>query len=311
MYNKNMMIRDERGRLVCLRDDYRYKLDDKKQLENLYYEKKLNQYEIANLLLVSQRTVSDAFKRFGLKVRKNYHYHAKFDKDLYNKKFTKSDIKRVKKLFPDGYTRREIANMTGINFWSVDCIIRSRISKEEREKVRMQKLKKGGQIGKKIIEKYNKENPFRPNMRGDKNPAKRLSSRRKIKAHWDSHKEERLRAMLSVQSPSGYERKIMKINDIYNLGLKFVGNGGLVIGGKCPDFVKDKKLIEVYYDWYKIRSHGSVEAYEDSFSLIYNSNGYEVLFLDKNDMTKGYPEQCLQKIQTFLTPLGEQQQRGM
>lgn len=55
--------------------------------------------------------------------------------------------------------------------------------------------------------------------------------------------------------PNKAEGKLQRLFDSLNLPYKFVGDGQLIIGGKCPDFVNvngQKKLIELFGDyWHK------------------------------------------------------------
>ena len=286
--------------------NYQYMIsnEEKNNIYNFYYNEKFDQRKIAKIYNVSQDTIKKAMKRFGFVAR------TRSEIKKGTRKLPRILRKKLYKLFVKGYTRREIAEKLHISFNVVSHNIKQYIPCDIKKSVLQYKLKKGGQVGKKFVEDYNKKNPFRPFMRGDNNPSKRQDSREKILKHWRENRDWHTKRICSSLGPSAYEKKIMKLNELYKLGLEFVGDGKLSIGGRCPDFVKDKKLIEVYYDWFKERSFGSCEAYEDSFRFNYASHGYEVLFLNQNDMTKGYPEVCLEKIQNFLTPMMESERRG-
>lgn len=56
--------------------------------------------------------------------------------------------------------------------------------------------------------------------------------------------------------PNGYERELLRVlNTFYPNEWEYVGNGQLIIGGKCPDFVNingKKQIIEVFGEyWHK------------------------------------------------------------
>jgi len=58
-----------------------------------------------------------------------------------------------------------------------------------------------------------------------------------------------LKAILTFQSPNKKESQLLSILEPF--GFKYVGDGQLIINGKCPDFWNgDHKLIELYGDYW-------------------------------------------------------------
>lgn len=82
---------------------------------------------------------------------------------------------------------------------------------------------------------------------------KRASSER-VKKWWKD--PENAKRCLVINSPNKQELELMSIlEDLYPGEWKFVGNGQVIIDGKCPDFINingKKKIIEFYgYRWHK------------------------------------------------------------
>ncbi len=70
----------------------------------------------------------------------------------------------------------------------------------------------------------------------------------------DKDKSERIKKCLTFNSPNKQEKYLENLlNRLYPNEWKFVGNGQLIIAGKCPDFVNingQKKLIELFGDYW-------------------------------------------------------------
>lgn len=101
-------------------------------------------------------------------------------------------------------------------------------------------------------------------------------------------RERKLKAMLSggIKKPTIFERKLIDLIKRYNLDYKYVGNGDVWINRKNPDFINvngKKIIIEVYYDYYKIKNHGSIENYEKIRRDIFSQYGYKTIFIREKD----------------------------
>ena len=90
------------------------------------------------------------------------------------------------------------------------------------------------------------------------------------------------RKCLVINSPNKQEMKLMGILDLFYPGdWKFVGDGQVIIAGKCPDFINvngQKKIIELYGErWHK---NDDPQDRADIFSPF----GYETLVVWVNDL---------------------------
>jgi len=105
-----------------------------------------------------------------------------------------------------------------------------------------------------------------------------------------------------VKKPNAIERRIIGIIRKNDLPFKYVGDGQLVIEGKCPDFVstnRSKKIIEVFGDyWHNIvmnREYSSKEGRKEFFSKY----GYDTLVLWGSELEKQSDEEIANKIVKF------------
>jgi very-short-patch-repair endonuclease len=94
-----------------------------------------------------------------------------------------------------------------------------------------------------------------------------------------------------------FEDKLDLLIKQLNLPFKFVGDGKITIHGFCPDFIDEarKLIIEVFYDYWKIRQYGSVKKYVTKKYSAYRFHGYETLFVNK-EMMCDWPEKKLKQI---------------
>ena len=99
--------------------------------------------------------------------------------------------------------------------------------------------------------------------------------------------------------PTSFESKIILLIQQNKLPFRYVGNGKFFIGFKNPDFVdcKNKKVIEVFYSYFKIRDYQSVNRYKSVMKKHYHKYGYTVIFIDETQIKNNNWEQlCLSKI---------------
>lgn len=98
--------------------------------------------------------------------------------------------------------------------------------------------------------------------------------------------------------PTSYERRIGKIIKKNNLPYEYTGNGSFLIGFLNPDFVNtngEKICIEVYHDYWKIKSFGSEEKYQTWRNKWLSKYGWNAIYLNDNDI-KGTDEEIVKKI---------------
>ena len=110
---------------------------------------------------------------------------------------------------------------------------------------------------------------------------------------------------LDKREPTDIERRTTKIISDYKLPYKYVGSGDdkCYIAGRRPDFIDiigKKKLIEVYYEYYKIREYGSEEAYKAKRYELFSKYGYDTLFLNYKEMRK-MPDEEISDIIMYHT----------
>ena len=107
---------------------------------------------------------------------------------------------------------------------------------------------------------------------------------------------------LEKRGITSLEQQIIDIIEKFKLPFKFCGSGGLYIHARCPDFVDtgDKKmLIEVFYEYFKIKQYGSVEEYCKQRYAIFKQHGYETLFLAQKDLRILTEEDIANQINNF------------
>jgi len=119
---------------------------------------------------------------------------------------------------------------------------------------------------------------------------------------WKSRWIERFMSAQNVR-PNSLELKILGIAQRHNLPLKYVGNGQVVIGGKCPDFIDNngqKKIIEVFGEYWHRRKGIPWHQTEYGTKKVYAQYGFACLILWENEI-KSASEKCLlTKLQEFL-----------
>lgn len=90
-----------------------------------------------------------------------------------------------------------------------------------------------------------------------------------------------------MKRPTSLERQMKKIIKKYNLPYRYTGDGSFLIGFKNPDFVNingEKKLIEVAFDFFKIKIYGSIENYIQQRKEHFAKYGWEsYFFITKNN----------------------------
>lgn len=107
-----------------------------------------------------------------------------------------------------------------------------------------------------------------------------------------------------MKRPTSYEKKIIDLCAKHELPFGYVGDGKVIINYVNPDFINTsgkKQLIEVYHDYFKIKSYGSCEIYEEQRTKRFLKEGFETLFLDDSDIHRSdWESHCLKIITSFL-----------
>jgi len=162
-----------------------------------------------------------------------------------------------------------------------------KFSKEHKEKIKKTHWSKKEELRKIVLAK----------MHTDEANSKRVSS--VIKTLKENKENKR---------PNSWENKICELCIKHSLPFIYTGDGTFWIKGvnkinKNPDFIyKDKKVaIEVYYDYFKKKNYGTIENYKKHCEKIYNSKGWEVIFIDGNDINnENWENKCLDKINEVI-----------
>jgi len=148
---------------------------------------------------------------------------------------------------------------------------------------------KGKKTSPKVIEKMRIAHLGIPNqMKGEKFPkamgkkiSKALTGRKLTKKH--------IRNCLKRNPKSSLEIKFEQIIQKHNLPYKFVGNGEVLIGRKCPDFVNingEKIAIEVFYRKHKEQFRGGLGDWMQERWKLFNSYGFELIFFDETQVNE-------------------------
>lgn len=118
--------------------------------------------------------------------------------------------------------------------------------------------------------------------------------------------EHRRKLLESInKSPNKFEKKCIELFKKNKLPLKFVGgfnDKNFFIAGKVPDFISTnnkKVIVEVFYEYFKIRQYGSVENYKKDRINTFSKYGWKTLFFTCNDIRLNFDE-CLRKLKKEL-----------
>lgn len=92
------------------------------------------------------------------------------------------------------------------------------------------------------------------------------------------------------RKPNNFEKHCINIFKKNNLELVFTGDGKneqFIIGGKIPDFVStnnSKIIVEVFYDYFKIKRYGTIENYIKERNIHFQKYGWKTLFFSCNEI---------------------------
>lgn len=121
---------------------------------------------------------------------------------------------------------------------------------------------------------------------------KRLSA--SLKRHWDSlspfEKEMHIKNIFAASRmpKSKFEVRIEILIKENDLPYKFVGDGKLIIDGKCPDFKHTKKniLVEAYEERWKGGTKESSKKWKKNRKYFFKKRGYKTIFIHYKDSEK-------------------------
>ena len=139
---------------------------------------------------------------------------------------------------------------------------------------------------------------------GENNICKLPGVKDKILADWKKNKNSRVAAILKerFKKKTSFEQIVDDIIVKNNLPYFYCGNGSVVIGGKCPDFIhKDKKIVvEVFDNFHHSEvAYPSIINYREARTAHFKKFGYNTLFI---------PEQFIYDTNKIMEILNNQQE---
>lgn len=235
-----------------------------------------------------KKKISDALLLAFKEGRTVGHYTPRKTPLVYTVETRKVMSEKSKELWRDPeYRRRISASRKGLLAGEKHPMFGKPRSEETR--IKISEAKKGKRIPEEIRVRMNRDKIGVPQSAKHR---KNISESRK------GYKPtaEALRKSLSCSSPNRQELKILAILDLLYPGeWKFVGNGQLIIAGKCPDFVNvngQKKIIEFWGDFW----HQGEKP--DDRAAVFSPFGYRTLVIRDSEMKK--PENVINRIHAFM-----------
>ena len=127
------------------------------------------------------------------------------------------------------------------------------------------------------------------------------------KTQWTEETKIKILKALSSRKKTGLEIKLENIINKYKLPFKYVGDASFILHGLCPDFIhnKEKKLIEVFYEYFKEKQYGSVENYKIERHAIFKKYGFDTLFIDGDFLLHSEEEEVAKRIYNYHVGGGE------
>lgn len=114
-------------------------------------------------------------------------------------------------------------------------------------------------------------------------------------------REKTIKAILQAtrKRPTGIEEQIIDLTNEFQLPLKYVGSGQIVIGGKNPDFIctNGRKLLLETYNTFEIELGWKPKNYEKLRMKHFRKFGFQTIFLTERELEgNDWKEKCLAKI---------------
>ena len=108
------------------------------------------------------------------------------------------------------------------------------------------------------------------------------------------------RKVLGRRIPTSYEKRLNGLILKYNLPYKYVGDGSVILGTMNPDFIDvngQKKVVEVYESFYKVKNYKSCKNYEKDRREKLSKFGFGVVFIDGKDLfSVDWEKICVEKL---------------
>lgn len=282
-------------------------------LKKLYCHDKLSTFEIAKKIGVSQPYIRRLLKKHGIKLRRAG-VQRRFDDHV-----SKQALETL--YWDQGYSAPKIGELYGfttctVTYWmkkfgiplrnpsqahkgkpsprkgvSLSVQTRQKISKALKgsDKLQYWRGKKfSAEHRKKLSESHKGQIPW---MKG-KNHTEEAKEKIRLKQLELLKNPEYLKKILSCAKPNKAEIKLSKL--IQGYGFKYVGDGKLVLGGKCPDFVNRErnKIIELFGEYW----HQPEE--EDERIAHFKNFGYDALIVWNRELRN--EQNLVHRIESFV-----------
>lgn len=146
-----------------------------------------------------------------------------------------------------------------------------------------------------VFTEEHRKNLSKKKIQDWQNPAYVALKAKQNKAVWQNPENVKKMLRSAQEGPNKPERAVLNIlNDLFPNEWKYVGDGQVVINGKCPDFINvngQKKIIELFGDyWHKGQNPKDRKA-------VFSPFGYKTLVIWERELkTKG---KLIKRIQQF------------
>jgi len=134
-------------------------------------------------------------------------------------------------------------------------------------------------------------------QRMSKGQKRRLANKQNNPFYGKKHTEESLKKMFKSLGarPNKPEQFLIRLFQENNIPLRYVGDGQVVIDGKCPDFINNnggKQLLELFGErWHKLKE-------EQERIKAFAKYGFETLIIWEHELES--PSNIVAKVQAFI-----------
>jgi very-short-patch-repair endonuclease len=197
------------------------------------------------------------------------------------------DVELILSMYYSGASYCEIAGYFGCKLTVIADLNEAYMEKSERQeafKERQSDIGLKGVAGfkrKMLDPKFAKRMSDR--ISGENNICKLPGVKDKILADWKQNKNKRVAAILKVRfrKKTSFEKRVEDVIMKNNLPYFYCGDGAVVIGGKCPDFIHmtEKIVVEVFNDIHHKIAYGDIMGYKQARTLHFEEFGYNALFI--------------------------------
>lgn len=268
------------GRKYCSIDCYNKvrakKKPSKQLLQELYITKLMSTIKIGKLLNIDTKTVYYWLKKHSIHIR------------------SRSEAGKIQKPAMSKEARRRIGNA---------C--RKRWANPEYKKKMIKELKsrKHSKEAKRKISASLKGNKYRKGIPHTEQDKKKISEA--SKKLWKNPEYAKKILKTLNRKPNQSEMKVVRLIKKHNLLLRYVGDGKLLIDGKCPDFVStinNKKLVELFGEPWHDPTHSkkidvNYDRTEKGRVEFFKKRGYDCLILWDDELHN--EAKVVEKINAF------------